>query len=85
MKYNLFDYLETSSNQEKDEIAKNLKELYLGALKDENETFAAHRANKNSGNARAAYFESIQRLGAILDVFEILGILPEKIREEACL
>ena len=85
MKYNLFDYLETSSKKEKDEIAEKLTALYLGSVKDENETFAAYMANKANGNAKAAYLESCQRLGAILDVFEVLGILPEKIREGGCL
>ena len=82
MKYNLFDYLETSSTKEKDEIQKALKELYINALKDERETFAKARENKKSHIAKASYLESVQRLGAILDVFEVLGIDQFKIQNE---
>lgn len=71
---NIFEYLETSTQQERQEIGENIKELYLGAYEDLQETFAEHRQNRKSTSARQNYFESVQRFGAICDVLELLGI-----------
>lgn len=71
---NFFEYLETSTHQERHEIGENIKQLYFDAIKDEQETFAEHRRNRKSTKARQNYFESVQRLGAIGDVLELLGV-----------
>lgn len=71
---NFFEYLETSTKQERQEIGENIKKLYFGAYKDLQETFSAHRRNPKSTKARQNYFESVQRYGAIGDVLELLGI-----------
>ena len=71
---NFFDYLETSTQQERYEIGENIKQLYFGAYKDLQETFAEHRRNRKSIKSRQNYLESVQRLGAIGDVLELLGV-----------
>lgn len=71
---NFFEYLETSTQQERHEIGENIKNLYFGAYKDLQETFAEHRRNRKSTKARQNYLESVQRFGAIGDVLELLGI-----------
>lgn len=71
---NFFEYLETSTQQERHEIGEKIKNLYFGAYKDLQETFAEHRRNRKSTTARQNYFESVQRVGAIGDVLELLGV-----------
>lgn len=71
---NFFEYLETSTQQERQEIGENIKKLYFGAYKDLQETFAEHRQNRKSTRTRQNYFESVQRFGAICDVLDLLGI-----------
>lgn len=70
----MFEYLEQSTWQEKEVIAENLKVIYSEALYDEREAFAEFQKNKRSFNAKQNYFESVQRLGAITDVLDILHI-----------
>lgn len=70
----LFKYLETCNQQEKECIESKLKKLYLGALEDEKNCFAEMQRNKRSHKAKNNYFESVQRLGAIQDIFDILHI-----------
>lgn len=65
---------ETLSRTERERKAEELKALYNAALKDEQETFAEYRRDKRSFTKKQNYFESIQRLGAITDIFDILGI-----------
>lgn len=71
---NFFEYLETSTQQERQEIGENIKKLYFGAYKDLCATFSEHRRNPKSTKAGQNYFESVQRFGAIGDVLEILGV-----------
>lgn len=71
---NFFEYLETSTQQERQEIGENIKGLYFGAYKDLQEKFAEHRRNRKSTTARQNYVESVQRFGAIGDVLELLGV-----------
>ena len=65
---------ETLSRTERERKAEELKALYNAALKDEQETFAEYRRDKHSFTKKQNYFESVQRLGAITDIFDILGI-----------
>jgi hypothetical protein len=71
---NFFEYLETSTRQECHEIGESIKDLYFGAYKDLQETFAEHRRNRKSTKATQNYLESVQRFGAIGDVLELLGV-----------
>ena len=71
---NFFEYLETSTQQERQEIGESIKSLYFGAYKDLQETFSEHRRNRKSTKARQNYFESVQRFGAVGDVLELLGV-----------
>lgn len=70
----MFEYLEQSTWQEKEVIAENLKVIYYEALYDERDAFVEYQKNKRSFNAKQNYFESVQRLGAITDVLDILHI-----------
>jgi hypothetical protein len=79
---NFFEYLETSTQQERQEIGEKIKQLYFDAIKDEQETFAKHIRNRKSTKARQNHFESVQRLGAIGDVLELLGIDTTEIQNE---
>lgn len=71
---NFFEYLETSTKQERQEIGENIKKLYFEAYKDLQATFSEHRQNRKSTRARQKHFESEQRFGAICDVLELLGV-----------
>ena len=71
---NFFEYLETSTQQERHEIGEKIKNLYFEAYKDLQETFVEHRRNRKSTKARQNYFESVQRFGAISEVLEVLGV-----------
>lgn len=70
----MFKNFETLSRTEREAKAEELKALYNEALKDEQKTFAEYRRDKRSFNKKQSYFESVQRLGAITDIFDILGI-----------
>lgn len=70
----MFKYFETLIKTERENKAEDLKALYNAAVKDEQETFAEYRRDKRSFNKKQSYFESVQRLGAITDIFDILGI-----------
>lgn len=70
-----FKYFEESSRVERENIAEELKELYNGAVEDEKETLSETRMNPRSHKARENYNLAVQRLGAIMDIFEILHIV----------
>lgn len=78
---NFFEYFETLSKSDKRTTAKQLKHLYNDALRDEQETLAEYRRCKRSSIKRQRYFEAVQRLGAVIDVFDILGIEYEQSEE----
>ena len=68
---NFFEYLETSTWQERKTIETELKELYNGALKDMLYCFSLINIKRNAKND---YLEAVQRVGAIEQVFDILHI-----------
>lgn len=72
----MFEHFETCSEQERAEIARNLKKLYNWFYKDENEKFFAMREAKGPAaeEAHMNYIASVNRLGAIQAVFGELGI-----------
>ena len=70
-----FKYFEESSRIERERIAEELKDLYRGAVEDENEQHASLRMNPRSHKARENYYQAVQRLGAIIDIFDILHIV----------
>ena len=72
----MFEHFETCNEQERAEIARNLKKLYNWFYKDENEKFLAMREAKGPAaeEAHMNYIASVNRLGAIQAVFGELGI-----------
>lgn len=78
---NFFEYLETSTQQERQEMGENIKKLYFGAYKDLRATLLEHRRNPKSTKAKQNYFESLQRVGAICDVLELLGVDTMALRD----
>ena len=72
----MFEHFETCSEQERAEIARNLKNLYNWFYKDENEKYLAMREAKGPAaeEAHMNYIASVNRLGAIQAVFGELGI-----------
>lgn len=70
----MFKYLEESTREEKERIARQLMATYFWALYDERDAFAEYRKNKRSFKAKQNYYECVQRLGAITDVLDILHI-----------
>lgn len=70
----MFDYLERSTRQEREQLADELRALYNGALEDERRTYSRALENKRSTKARENYAEAVQRLGAITDIFDALHI-----------
>lgn len=70
-----FKYFEESSRVERENIAEELKELYRLAVDDERKLLAETRRNRKSQKARENYDLAVQRLGAIMDIFEILHIV----------
>ena len=56
---NFFEYLETSTQQDRQEIGENIKKLYFGAYKDLRATLLEHRRNPKSTKAKQNYFESL--------------------------
>ena len=72
-----FQQLETSSAQERQQIADNLKRLYNRWYKEENETFAEMRTAKKGkayNEAQLRYIAAVSKLGAVQAVFAELGI-----------
>lgn len=72
-----FQQLETSSAQERQQIADNLKRLYNSWYQEENETFAEMRTAKKGkayNEAQRRYIAAVSKLGAVQAVFAELGI-----------
>ena len=72
-----FQQLETSSAQERQQIADNLKRLYNRWYQEENETFAEMRTAKKGkayNDAQRRYIAAVSKLGAVQAVFAELGI-----------
>lgn len=72
-----FNHFETSSTQERERIAEELKKLYNRWYLEENEAFQAQRTAKNEleyNEAQKSYIAAISKLGAIQAVFAELGI-----------
>lgn len=72
-----------AQKQERSTVTDRLKALYKGATIDNAKSFEAYRMNRRNGAKRAAYFESCQRIGTLLEVFEILGISEDVINDVA--
>ena len=75
----MFAYFETTSHQEREEIATQLQAMYNAILTEENETFSALReaAPEAYPTAQIAHAESVGKLGTIQGLFDILGIRYE--------
>lgn len=77
MEKGFFQQLETSSAQERQQIADNLKRLYNRWYQEENETFAEMRTAKKGkayNEAQRRYIAAVSKLGAVQAVFTELGI-----------
>lgn len=77
MEKGFFQQLETSSAQERQQIADNLKRLYNRWYLEENETFMEMRTAKKGkayNNAQRRYIAAVSKLGAVQAVFTELGI-----------
>ena len=73
----MFEHFETTTQAEREEIARNLKTLYNRFYREENETFLAMRAAKNTAaytEAQKKYIAAVSKLGAVQAVFSELGI-----------
>lgn len=66
-----FEYLETSTWQERKTIETELKELYNGALKDMQYCYSLVNIKRN---AKKDYLEAVQRYATIEQMFDILHI-----------
>lgn len=71
---NLFTYIEESTWQEREQIGEELKKLYNDAMEDMQELFVKARGKRANSKERREYLESVQRMGAIYDIFDILRI-----------
>ena len=71
---NLLKDINTYNRQEREEISKNIINLYNNALKDQDETFALTKQKPRSLTAKHNYLEAVQRLGAMNDILEALHI-----------
>ena len=72
-----FHQLETSSAQERQQIADNLKRIYNRWYQEENETFAEMRTAKKGkayNEAQRRYIAAVSKLGAVQAVFAEFGI-----------
>lgn len=67
----MFKDFRTYTEDELKGLKNRLSALYNDANKDNTECYEAYHQNKTAKN-KQNYFESVQRLGAMLDVFEIL-------------
>ena len=77
MEKGFFQQLETSSAQERQQIAENLKRLYNRWYQEENETFAemlTAKKGKAYNEAQRRYIAAISKLGSVQAVFAELGI-----------
>lgn len=77
MEKGFFQQLETSSAQERQQIADNLKRLYNRWYQEENETFGEMRTAKKGkeyNEAQRRYIAAVSKLGAVQAVFSELGI-----------
>ena len=77
MEKGFFQQLETSSAQERQQIADNLKRLYNRWYQEENETFAEMRTAKKGkayNESQRRYIAAVSKLGAVQAVFTELGI-----------
>ena len=72
-----FESILTRTKQERQDLIKELKRMYVGTLKESNNAWNEHRKDKKSGKKRAAYFETIQRVGAFDDIFRVLELESE--------
>ena len=70
---NMFRYFEKFTTSQRAEIEKQLLSLYENSRKDCLECEAAYDSKKTPKN-KLAFFESVQRLGAIVDVFETMHL-----------
>ena len=72
----MFSHFETTSRQEREEIAAQLRTMYNAIITAENETFSILReaTPDTYPAAQIAYAESIGKLAAVQGVFQILGI-----------
>lgn len=72
----MFSKFETSTWQERDIIARNLKVLYNRWYNEENETFQTMRTANESEytTAQKNYIAAVSKLGAIQAVFHEMGI-----------
>ena len=72
----MFEYFETASRQERDEIAANLERLYKDYRDAENKTFLDMRsaAKREYNNAQKNYLYALGKLAAIQTVFYELHI-----------
>ncbi len=78
----MFEGILTRTKQERETIASELKGLYRAASEDNSNCLCEYRKNKKSVKARAAYYESCQRIGAIIEVFDILKIPEDSLKWE---
>lgn len=79
---NFFSRFETFNRQERERAATALVLIYKDALQDERERFAEYIKDKGNKKHELEYFEAVQRLGGITDVFSELGIDYENIEIE---
>lgn len=70
----LFNYLFTARKEEQDEIENRVKSLYFGALSNAIETFSHQRGKRANSAERREYLEATQRVAAITDTLEVLGV-----------
>ena len=72
----MFTYFETTSRQEREQIAENLKRLYNQWYQEENETYLKQRdaGPFNKTAAQINYSYAIGKISAIQAVFHELGI-----------
>ena len=73
----IFNNLDCSTWQEKEQIVDNLKRLYNRWYQEENETFAEMRTAKKGkayNDAQRRYIAAVSKLGAVQAVFAELGI-----------
>ena len=79
---NLFSKFETFNRQERERAATAIVLMYKDALQDERERFSEYIKDKGNRKHELEYFEAVQRLGGITDVFNELGIDHENIETE---
>jgi hypothetical protein len=73
-KCNFFDYLERSTQQERETIANTIKAMYNELLTDENEFYTLAREEKKGRRYREKYVEVIGKIGIMQRIFDILHV-----------